>query len=292
MKEIRLLDKKFGLVLEGGGYRGCYSAGALKWLYDNDIHFSYVIAISAGCSTALYYSALKPEEAYNISINGIAEKGIFGVRPFLQGKGLFDFEKLRINYLLPHYQEALDYLRKSDRDVEIGLLNMSKQETQYFSKKDFDEEGMCFKAACVLPLTNDMVELKGDKFLDGGTEMMVPIERSLQTGHEKNLIIVTKEKTYVRKPNGLLITFFLNLVYGKYKKVLDILKRRVEIYNRQMGIVQDEVDKKKAVLIRPSKDTGVGRFSGTNEQMIDMYNLGYQDMENQKEEIFKLLELK
>ena len=31
--------EKIGLVLEGGGIRGAYTAGAVKWLNDNNITF-------------------------------------------------------------------------------------------------------------------------------------------------------------------------------------------------------------------------------------------------------------
>ncbi|WZU02416.1 patatin-like phospholipase family protein [Erysipelothrix sp. D19-032] len=42
---------KIGLVLEGGGMRGAYTAGVLNWSLKNDLHFDYVVGISSG---ALY----------------------------------------------------------------------------------------------------------------------------------------------------------------------------------------------------------------------------------------------
>ena len=40
--------EKIGLVLEGGGLRGAYTAGALAWLNDHDITFDYGVGISSG----------------------------------------------------------------------------------------------------------------------------------------------------------------------------------------------------------------------------------------------------
>ena len=37
-----------GLVLEGGGMRGAFTAGALAWLNDNQITFDYGVGISSG----------------------------------------------------------------------------------------------------------------------------------------------------------------------------------------------------------------------------------------------------
>ena len=41
-------EKKTGLVLEGGGMRGIYTAGVLDVFLDHDISFDGVIGVSAG----------------------------------------------------------------------------------------------------------------------------------------------------------------------------------------------------------------------------------------------------
>lgn len=37
-----------GLVLEGGGMRGVYTAGVLEYFLEQDLSFPYVIGVSAG----------------------------------------------------------------------------------------------------------------------------------------------------------------------------------------------------------------------------------------------------
>ena len=44
-----------GLVLEGGGVRGAYTAGVLDVLARENLHFSTVYAISAGACNALSF---------------------------------------------------------------------------------------------------------------------------------------------------------------------------------------------------------------------------------------------
>lgn len=48
-----ILDSHTGLVLEGGGMRGVFTAGALDFLMDKKIYFPYTIGVSAGaCNRA------------------------------------------------------------------------------------------------------------------------------------------------------------------------------------------------------------------------------------------------
>ena len=44
-----------GLVLEGGGMRGSYTAGVLSAFEDNDVYFPSIYGISAGACNALSY---------------------------------------------------------------------------------------------------------------------------------------------------------------------------------------------------------------------------------------------
>ena len=46
---------KAGLILEGGGMRGVYTAGVLDVFLENEIEFSTVYGVSAGsCQAASY----------------------------------------------------------------------------------------------------------------------------------------------------------------------------------------------------------------------------------------------
>ena len=44
-----------GLILEGGGMRGAYTAGVLDVLAENNIFLSNIYAVSAGACNALSY---------------------------------------------------------------------------------------------------------------------------------------------------------------------------------------------------------------------------------------------
>ena len=54
------MEQKTGLVLEGGGMRGIYTAGVLDLFMDQGVTFDGVIGVSAGASTA---AAFFPDSA-------------------------------------------------------------------------------------------------------------------------------------------------------------------------------------------------------------------------------------
>jgi len=285
------VKKNIGLVLEGGGFRGCYTAGALQWLLDHDIHMPYSASISAATAYAFFYSVGDAHAMKDVATKGVKDKNVLGIRAFFREGNFVGYNYLREHYLIPYYKQDLEKLRNTDYEVEVGLFNMDKEQLEYFGKNELDPDALYIKGACVLPITGKITKVNGTNFLDGGIKHMVSIERSEQTGHNKNLVIVTKDKNYVRKPNGKLTNFLLNLLYGKYKKMLATIDTRVDTYYGEMNWVYKREEEGNAILIRPSRDCGVGRFSGTMEQMEEMYQLGWQDMEDRKEEILKFLEV-
>ena len=71
---------KTGIVLEGGAFRGLFTAGALDCLMDNQIVFDYVVGVSAGAGNAVNYLAgQKGRTKWTITASG--ENAYYGVKP-------------------------------------------------------------------------------------------------------------------------------------------------------------------------------------------------------------------
>lgn len=57
---------EYGLVLEGGAMRGVFTCGVLDYFMDNNIHFPYVVGVSAGaCNGASYMSNQRGRARYS-----------------------------------------------------------------------------------------------------------------------------------------------------------------------------------------------------------------------------------
>ena len=64
-----ILDAHAGLVLEGGGMRGGFTAGALDFLMDKKVYFPYTIGVSAGACNGLSYASRQRGRAKTCNID-------------------------------------------------------------------------------------------------------------------------------------------------------------------------------------------------------------------------------
>jgi predicted patatin/cPLA2 family phospholipase len=57
-----------GLVLEGGGLRGVYTSGVIRFLMDKGIRFPYLIGVSMGVCNGANYVSCQPERNRIVNI--------------------------------------------------------------------------------------------------------------------------------------------------------------------------------------------------------------------------------
>ena len=60
---------KYGLVLEGGGMKGIFTAGVLDLLMDKNIMFSDIYGVSAGACHMTSYISGQRGRAFDISVD-------------------------------------------------------------------------------------------------------------------------------------------------------------------------------------------------------------------------------
>lgn len=282
--------ENIGLVLEGGGMRGAYTAGALLWLIEHDIVFDYGVGISSGAMHICSYYKKDKQMLDDISCIYMSDKRNVGIIPLLK-----EFRYVGYDYMFDHLlKDVLHYdvskIRNcKDFKVEFGVFDCESGETIFYDQTSLDDDLRFLKAACTLPIAGRIVNFNGHKYLDGGIKVMIPIERSIAQGNKKHFVITTKPEGYIRKAAGKPMLEFMRLNYLKYPQVYQNYKVRAENYNKQMDIIYDLVAKNEAFLIRPSQTIPVKRFSGDPENLKKLYELGYADMEAKKAEIMAFL---
>ena len=94
-----------------------------------------------------------------------------------------------------------------------------------------------------------IVNYRGKKLLDGGITKMIPIERALEQGCTKTLVITTKPKDYVRKPANRIVEFLMRIIYHKYPQIAKDYHVRHLNYYHQVEIINQQVEQGKAVHI-------------------------------------------
>ena len=282
--------KKIGLICEGGGTKAAYTCGVLKCFLDNHIEFPYAAGISAGAEVLLPYVSKQPERLRITGVDAACDPAAIGIRPLLQERGLFG-----IRHVMRFIEERapLDYeaFMKSETQLDIGVYNIDKNKVEYYGKDAFDsKEQKLIIAACSLFILNRPVTMFGHKYMDAGLVDMIPIEQSIAQGMEKHVFISTKEENYVRKPAGSYQLHMAKLLYPGNRIIRDHLRIRHINYAKQWKLVQQLETQGKAMVLRPSADYGVTRYTHEENLLGRWFELGYSDTTQRLSKIHAFIE--
>ena len=283
------MKKKIALVLEGGGMRGAYTAGALSWLIDEGIEFDNAYGISTGAIHLCSFLMKNKKFLKDTSTRYIADKKLIGLPSYLKEGQIVAYDTLFQKTLIEklHYDQGLKKIQEEKLSAKIGIYDLDKCETEYVPLSDLNMN--ILKAACTLPAIGKVVKEKDRKLLDGGITKMIPIEESVKDGNDAHIIITTKPDGYVRKPAKSIVVFLMSLIYLKHPQIGKDYKNRHLNYNEQIRMITSLQKEGKAIYRNPSKTSSVSRLGGTPEQLDELYQLGYQDMEAIREEIYALI---
>ncbi|MBQ9989872.1 MAG: patatin family protein [Lachnospiraceae bacterium] len=277
-----------GLVLEGGGMKGVYTSGVLDFFLEKDLEFSHCYGVSAGACNLCSFLSKQKRRGYRSLTEYMDNKRYCGVYSLLTDGNIFNSKfayDLVPNYLLPFdYETYKEYPGKA----YAVATNLETGRAEYLSMMDAEDSMKAVQASASLPLVSRNVEYRGKYYLDGGIADSIPIQRSILDGNRKNVVVLTKEMGYRRKPGSHLE--LIKVRYRKYPKVYELMKERHTAYNETMDYLMEQVKNGQAFVIQPKQKNTIGRIEKDSAKMEALYRSGYEDAESCYEKLLAYLE--
>lgn len=277
--------EKVGLVLEGGGMRGLYTAGILDYFMEKNLYFPYVIGVSMGACNAASYLSKQIGRNRNVTINYINDPRYIGYRNFLKCKSLFgiDFMYNEIPYKLEPFD--FDTFFNSKEKFIIVATDCHTGKPIYFDKDEHKDILTIIRASSSLPFISPIVKYKDMCLLDGGIADSIPINKSIKDGNNKNVIILTRPKGYRKDPfKGKKL---LKKVYSGYDGLINSIENRYRMYNSTLDYIEKLEREKKVIVIRPKENLKVGRIERNKNKLEELYKVGYNDAKKYYDEVIK-----
>ncbi|MFN2363720.1 MAG: patatin family protein [Halarsenatibacteraceae bacterium] len=277
MKEGITIITDTGLVIEGGGMRGAFTAGVLDFFLEKDIKLPYVIGVSAGANNGANFVAEQSERSKRIFIKHSQDKRYMGINRVVKERSYIGMKFLFQD--LPYEIDPFDFesFANSKTEFKVVATECRTGMPVYFSHKDYDPEFFIKKilrASSSLPLLCPPVYIDGKSYLDGGISDAIPIRKAVKDGYKKNILILTKIKGHKPKPSKL--KKIVKLRYRKYPNLVEIIRRRHIRYNETLNYIQELENKGAAFVLRPKTEIDIKVLENDPDQMQDLYQRGYQ----------------
>jgi predicted patatin/cPLA2 family phospholipase len=267
---------KKGLVLEGGGLRGNYTAGVLDALLEAAVEFPYIIGVSAGAGMGCSFVSRQRGRNLEILKRYRENPRYLSFRNYLKTGSIFGMDF--VFHTIPEKLIPFDYTTftaAASRFVTV-CTDCTTGEAVYYEKDHLSPEDFyrILEASASMPYVAPMVSYGGRQLLDGAIVDAIPLVKAVEAGFSRNVCVLTNPAGYRKKeephpPNGLF--------YHGRKKLARALGQRVRSYNAALAHVEGEAEAGRAVIIRPSRDLHVSRVEKSMKKLLELYELGLAD---------------
>ena len=279
-----------GLVLEGGGMKGVYTAGVLDFFTEKGIDFSHIYGVSAGACHMCSYLSRQKGRALSVSVDYLDTRRYCSLESLVTSGDLFNVDFCY--HLIPEYLYPYDYetFEKYPGKAYSVVTNIETGQPEYLRARDIRKDIDKIRASASLPLVARNVKIDGKLYLDGGISDAIPLEKSILDGNRKNIVVMTKEVGFVRKPASASQLGLIKLRYLKYPKVYELMADRHIRYNESLDYIERQEKCGQAFVIRPHKKSDVGRIEKDKDKLIALYEEGYREAEACYEDLLAYLE--
>lgn len=269
---------KTGVIDVGGGFRGIYAAGVLDYCLDQGITFDLGIGISAGSANLASYAAGQRGRNYLFYTEYGLRKQYASLENFIRRRSYIDMDYVYGTLSNHDGENPLDYpaIRDNPMKFMVVATDALTGQARYFGEEDMAQDNYdIFKASSSIPFFCPPYEIKGVPYYDGALGDPVPVEKALEQGCDRVVVILTKPENILR--NSKKDERLAAGIRKKYPVAAERLCERAQRYNGEVALAQKYAKQGRVLIVAPDDTCGVDTLKRDKPALHRLYEKGYAD---------------
>lgn len=264
---------KTGLILEGGAMRGLFTAGVMDVMMEAGITYDGVIGVSAGAAFGCNYKSGQIGRVIRYNTRFCADKRYSGLGVLLREGNLYStpfcYEEVPLKYDLFDF----DSYENSPMEFYVVCTDVETGKPVYHLYEGRNDHVFDWiRASASMPIVSQIVEIDGQQLLDGGISDSIPVRYFESIGYDRNVVILTRPKGYLKKKNRLIPLF--KLKYRNFPQMVQTMANRHIEYNETLSYIEEQERSGKLLVIRPDQPLDIGRAEKDPEELKRVYEIG------------------
>ena len=280
---------KKGLVMEGGAMRGMFTAGVTDVLMEHQIEFDGAVGVSAGAVFGCNFKSKQPGRVIRYNAAYCSSPQYAGLGSFLKTGDLFG-EQFCYHDVPEHLDPfTYDTYRENPMEFYVVATDANTGEARYKRVDSCNKsELLWMKASASMPLVSKIVCVDGYELLDGGIADSIPIQLLESLGYDRNAVILTQPRDYVKGKNQLIP--LAKVMLRKYPAMIEAMENRHIHYNETLDYIRKREKEGSLFVIRPPKKLEVSKLERDRQRLLTAYRMGRETMKSHLRDLQKFLE--
>jgi predicted patatin/cPLA2 family phospholipase len=281
--------KKVRMVLEGGSFRGLYTAGVLDVLMENNINIDEIVGVSAGALFGVNYFSNQKGRVIRYNKKYCNDKRFMSLKSLILTGNYINknFAFYEVTKKLDPFDN--DSFVKSKKNFYAVVTNIETGKPEYIKIKSPIDDLEVLRATSAIPLASRIIKINNKKYLDGGISDSIPVYFN-KDKYKKNIVILTRPIDYKKHPLSKSKERLIKFKFRKYPNLLNTMFNRHNAYNKVLEDIKEMERKKEIFVIRPSKPLDIKLNENNPEKLQEIYDLGVENCKKIIKKLKKYLE--
>lgn len=280
---------KKGLILEGGAMRGMFTAGVNDVLMEQGVVFDGAVGVSAGAAFGCNYKSGQIGRTIRYNTKFCNDKRYCGFGSWIKTGNIYNTDFCYGEVPLKYDKFDFETYAENPMEFYVVCTDIESGKPVYHRYDGWEDHQFDWiRASASLPLAAEIVEIDGQKLLDGGMSDSIPVKFFEDIGYNRNIVVLTQPKDYQKKANKLMP--IIRRKYKKYPKLVEVMENRHIMYNNELDYIKKKEDKGELFVIRPNEALNISRIEKNPEKLRAVYDEGRNVTEQNLEKLISFLE--
>lgn len=264
-----------GIIDTGGGLRGVFGTGVFDRCLEENINFEYLLGVSAGAANIASFLGKQNGRNLLFYTEYAMRSEYMGFSNILKNGCYLDLDYVYRTLSNSDGENPLNYGNFNSFDGTFLTVTTDAETGKaiYWAKSAYlPDDYTVLKASSCLPIVCKPQYMGSKRCFDGGIADPVPIEKAIQDGCEKTVVILTRPVQEIKKQG--VDKKAAMLLKRKYPNLSIALENRYNLYNAQVEKIKEYEKEGKVLIIAPDSLDGMKTLTRDKEKLKKLYENG------------------
>ena len=267
------MANRTAMIDVGGGFRAIYGAGVMDRMMEDHVHVDHCYGVSAGSANMVSYISGRSHTFYT---QYAFRKEYASFDSYIKNHNYANLDYVYGTLSNHDGENPVDYeaFEKNPTGFTVVACNADDGSTKYFDKSDVSYDNFdIMKASSAVPVACEPYVIDGVPYYDGGIADPIPVQKAIDDGYDRIVVILTRPKDTVREQKKDIGP--ATILKRTHPEAAEKLMNRYQTYNDEVALAKEYEKDGRVLILAPESMYGLNTLSKSFEGLERMYRAGY-----------------
>ena len=270
------MANRSAMIDVGGGFRAIFGAGVMDRMMEDGVTVDHCYGVSAGSANMVSFISGQHGRTHKFYTEYAFRKEYASLDNYIKNHNYANLEYVYSTLSNHDGEYPVDYeaFAANPTGFTVIACNAEDGSTKYFDKSDVSYDNFdIMKASSAVPVACEPYVIDGVPYYDGGIADPVPVQKALDDGYDRVVVILTRLKDVLREQKKDIGP--AAILRRSHPTAAERLLNRSRTYNDEVALAKEYEKDGRVLILAPESLYGLNTLSKSYEGLERMYHAGY-----------------